>query len=89
MSDTEQEPKGKRRDGAIALALVGLVAAMTGLAFASVPLYRMFCQATGYGGVPQRAERAPRPDSRSHHPHPLRRQCRSGAALDLRPGANA
>ena len=59
MSDTEQEPKGKRRDGAIALALVGLVAAMTGLAFASVPLYRMFCQATGYGGVPQRAERAP------------------------------
>ncbi len=59
MSDTEHEPKGKRRDGAIALALVGLVAAMTGLAFASVPLYRMFCQATGYGGVPQRAERAP------------------------------
>ena len=59
MSDPEQEPKGKRRDGAIALALVGLVAAMTGLAFASVPLYRMFCQATGYGGVPQRAERAP------------------------------
>jgi len=59
MSDTEQAPKGKRRDGAIALALVGLVAAMTGLAFASVPLYRMFCQATGYGGVPQRAERAP------------------------------
>jgi cytochrome c oxidase assembly protein subunit 11 len=59
MSDTEHEPKPKRRDGAIALALVGLVAAMTGLAFASVPLYRMFCQATGYGGVPQRAERAP------------------------------
>jgi cytochrome c oxidase assembly protein subunit 11 len=59
MSDTEHEPNGKRRDGAIALALVGLVAAMTGLAFASVPLYRMFCQATGYGGVPQRAERAP------------------------------
>jgi len=59
MSDTEQAPKGKRRDGAIALALVGLVAAMTGLAFAAVPLYRMFCQATGYGVVPQRAERAP------------------------------
>ena len=30
---------------------------MVGLAFASVPLYRMFCQATGYGGMPQRAER--------------------------------
>jgi cytochrome c oxidase assembly protein subunit 11 len=57
MSDTEHKHKGKRRDGAVALALVGLVAGMTGLAFASVPLYRMFCQATGYGGVPQRAER--------------------------------
>ena len=57
MSYTEHKDKGERRDGAVALALVGLVAGMTGLAFASVPLYRMFCQATGYGGVPQRAER--------------------------------
>ena len=30
---------------------------MVGLAFAAVPLYRLFCQATGYGGVPQRADR--------------------------------
>jgi cytochrome c oxidase assembly protein subunit 11 len=30
-----------------------------GLAFASVPLYRMFCQVTGYGGTTQRAEHAP------------------------------
>ena len=36
-----------------------LVAAMIGLAFASVPLYRMFCQLTGFDGTPQRAERAP------------------------------
>ena len=36
-----------------------LVAAMVGLAFASVPLYRMFCQVTGFGGTPQRAEKAP------------------------------
>ena len=35
------------------------VAGMVGMAFAAVPLYRLFCQATGYGGVPQRAERAP------------------------------
>jgi cytochrome c oxidase assembly protein subunit 11 len=55
----QQRDKQQRRHGTVALALVGLVAAMTGLAFASVPLYRMFCQATGYGGVPQRAERAP------------------------------
>jgi cytochrome c oxidase assembly protein subunit 11 len=59
MNDTEHKPKGSRGHGPVALALAALVAAMTGLAFASVPLYRMFCQATGYGGVPQRAERAP------------------------------
>jgi cytochrome c oxidase assembly protein subunit 11 len=47
-----------RRHGPLAVLLVGLVAAMTGLAFASVPLYRLFCQVTGYGGVPQRAESA-------------------------------
>jgi cytochrome c oxidase assembly protein subunit 11 len=32
-----------------------LVAAMAGLAFASVPLYRMFCQVTGFAGTPMRA----------------------------------
>ena len=47
------------RHGVVTLALAGLVATMLGLAFASVPLYRLFCQATGYGGVPQRADRAP------------------------------
>ncbi|GAA3999874.1 cytochrome c oxidase assembly protein [Sphingomonas humi] len=32
---------------------------MVGLAFASVPLYRIFCQATGFGGTPMRASAAP------------------------------
>ncbi len=32
---------------------------MVGLDVASVPLYRLFCQATGYGGTTQRAESAP------------------------------
>ena len=36
-----------------------LVAAMVGLAFASVPLYRLFCQVTGFGGTPLRADSAP------------------------------
>jgi cytochrome c oxidase assembly protein subunit 11 len=41
-------------------ALAGaLAAAMLGLAYASVPLYRLFCQVTGFGGTPQRAEAAP------------------------------
>ena len=36
-----------------------IVAAMVGLAFASSPLYRAFCEATGFDGTTQRAERAP------------------------------
>ena len=32
---------------------------MTGLAWASVPLYRLFCQATGLNGTTGRADRAP------------------------------
>ena len=39
------------------MALVAL--AMLGLAFASVPLYRAFCQLTGFDGTPLRAEKAP------------------------------
>ncbi|MFN2260181.1 MAG: cytochrome c oxidase assembly protein [Parasphingopyxis sp.] len=33
-----------------------LVAGMVALGFASVPLYRIFCQVTGFGGTTQRAE---------------------------------
>jgi cytochrome c oxidase assembly protein subunit 11 len=48
--------KSNRRVAALA---AGLAAAMLGLAFASVPLYRLFCQATGFGGTTQRAEAPP------------------------------
>ncbi len=41
-----------RRIGMIALVLA---MAMLGLGFASVPLYRIFCQVTGFGGTTQRA----------------------------------
>ncbi|EPS69466.1 hypothetical protein M569_05299, partial [Genlisea aurea] len=36
--------------------LTGLVFAMVGASYAAVPLYRRFCQATGYGGTVQRKE---------------------------------
>lgn len=36
-----------------------VVFAMVGLAFASVPLYRLFCQVTGFGGTTMRAEKLP------------------------------
>jgi cytochrome c oxidase assembly protein subunit 11 len=45
---------------ALTMAIVGL--GMLALAFASVPLYRVFCQVTGYGGTTQRAEVAPGAD---------------------------
>ena len=38
---------------------VALVGAMAGLSYAAVPLYDLFCRATGYGGTPNRAEAAP------------------------------
>ena len=48
-----------RRNGATVVLLVSVVTGMIGLSFASVPLYRLFCAATGYGGTTQRAETAP------------------------------
>ncbi|MBV8736695.1 MAG: cytochrome c oxidase assembly protein, partial [Alphaproteobacteria bacterium] len=48
-----------RRQGATVIILVAVLAGMTGLTFASVPLYRVFCGATGFGGTTQRANTAP------------------------------
>ncbi|MBZ0217582.1 MAG: cytochrome c oxidase assembly protein [Fimbriimonadaceae bacterium] len=46
-------PRRDSRNLAIAAACIGLVAGMVGLAYAAVPLYRIFCQVTGYGGTTQ------------------------------------
>jgi cytochrome c oxidase assembly protein subunit 11 len=59
MSNGTEPNKPKPRHNLVALSLVGLVAGMVGMSFAAVPLYRMFCQVTGYGGQPQRADKAP------------------------------
>lgn len=50
----------RRRKGVTVLLLAAVVAGMAGLSFASAPLYRLFCQATGYGGTTQRAAAAPK-----------------------------
>ena len=49
----------KRKNGKTALIMAVIVAAMVGLAFASSPLYRAFCEATGFDGTTQRADKAP------------------------------
>lgn len=46
------------RKNLIALACVLAVMGMTGAAFAAVPLYRLFCQVTGFDGTTMRAEKA-------------------------------
>lgn len=43
----------------VALACVAALACMGALSYAAVPLYRMFCQVTGYAGTTQRAVKAP------------------------------
>lgn len=59
---TSEETQGEeRRPGhahghrLVALACVAVVFGMLGAAYAAVPLYRLFCQLTGYGGTAMRA----------------------------------
>ena len=49
----------RRRNATIVALLGAVVFGMVALSFASVPLYRLFCQVTGYGGTTQRAAAAP------------------------------
>lgn len=43
------------RHNAVASICVAMALAMAGMAYAAVPLYRLFCQSTGQGGTTQRA----------------------------------
>jgi cytochrome c oxidase assembly protein subunit 11 len=49
-----------RRNRRVAVILAGVAAGMVGLAFASVPLYQLFCQVTGFGGTTQVAADNPK-----------------------------
>lgn len=56
MTDKVEKKAGSRRNGLVAAIGLGMVFGMVGMSFASVPLYRIFCQVTGYGGTTQRAD---------------------------------
>ena len=56
MSDTASS---RRENNRTLSALLMLVAGMLMLAYASVPLYRLFCQVTGFSGTTMRAAKAP------------------------------
>jgi cytochrome c oxidase assembly protein subunit 11 len=49
----------REKNARVALVLAAVACGMVALAFAAVPLYRLFCQLTGYGGTTQVATSAP------------------------------
>ena len=55
---TAISPALKHRNRRVGAYAVAGALAMLGLGYASVPLYRMFCQATGFNGTTQRATAA-------------------------------
>ncbi|MEH3106420.1 MAG: cytochrome c oxidase assembly protein [Sphingomonas fennica] len=55
MATAAPRPPADRRNRRVGLVMALVAAAMVGLGFASSPLYRMFCQVTGYAGTPQKA----------------------------------
>ena len=54
------DPVLARRNKRVAMAGLFVAAGMVGLAYASVPLYQLFCQITGFGGTTQVAGDAPK-----------------------------
>ena len=52
------EQKKERANGVIVASCLAFVVGMTGMAYAAVPLYDMFCRVTGYNGTTKRVEQA-------------------------------
>jgi cytochrome c oxidase assembly protein subunit 11 len=73
------------RNGMIAALLLAVVAGMGGLVAASVPLYRLFCAATGYNGTTQRATAAPTDVSSAYVTVRFDAQTSPDLAWDFRP----
>jgi cytochrome c oxidase assembly protein subunit 11 len=53
------DPDLARKNARMGLKVLGIVLGMAGLSFASVPLYSLFCQTTGFGGTPIRSADLP------------------------------
>ncbi len=56
MIEASPAPDLQRRHRRVATYVVCVVFSMVGLAYASVPLYELFCRVTGYGGTPKIAQ---------------------------------
>lgn len=51
--------KARRRNRTMAITCGAIFIGMVGAAYAAVPIYKAFCQATGYGGAVRKADLAP------------------------------
>ena len=71
------------------LCLLAAVAVMSGLVAASVPLYRLFCAATGYGGTTERASAAPADIAKTVVTVRFNTEIDSGLAWEFRPLVDA
>ncbi|WP_028747882.1 cytochrome c oxidase assembly protein [Rhizobium mesoamericanum] len=58
MSEMQSTPPKPRNNGAVVFMCLAFVFGMGAASYAAVPLYRMFCQLTGYNGTTQRVEQA-------------------------------
>ena len=56
MSDVATAPKKPRNNGAVVFMCLSFVVGMGAMSYAAVPLYRLFCQVTGYNGTTQRVD---------------------------------
>jgi cytochrome c oxidase assembly protein subunit 11 len=62
MNETPEQGRAKSDKNAnrrVAFACLGVFCMMVGISFAAVPLYRIFCQATGFAGTTRVATAAP------------------------------
>lgn len=56
----KQQQQQQKANTSLALSLFAIVVGMVCLAYASVPLYDLFCRVTGFGGTTQVAKEAPK-----------------------------
>lgn len=56
MSNVNSSQVGNKRNLGTAAICLGVFVGMVGMSYAAVPLYRIFCQVTGFGGTTQRVE---------------------------------
>lgn len=59
MTSGIENPALKKRHRALAAWCIALVVTMVGASYAAVPLYRLFCQVTGFDGTPRIATSVP------------------------------